>query len=90
MCWPNDKYVIESPVKSFTTLTRKMREEDCVKREREREFPELIFQPSVSLLFLLKEIERESESESYYNKNKVALATGKLHLEGQGGESGRG
>lgn len=27
-------------------------------------------------MFLLKEIERESESESYYNKYKVALATG--------------
>lgn len=88
MCWPNDKHVIESQVKFVHQSNKESEEKVSVKRERKREFPELIFQPSVSLLFLLKEIERESESESYYNKYKVALATGnytwKVKEENQG------
>ena len=42
-----------------------MREDECVKREKKREFPELIF--------LLNET--ESGNGCYYNKYKVALAT---------------
>lgn len=54
----------------------KERRRERGRKQRERKFPELIFQSSVGLLFPLKETERESKSESYYNKYKVALAKG--------------
>lgn len=51
-----------------------MREDECVKREKKREFPELIF--------LLNET--ESGSGCYYNKYKVALATWNSMGKGKG------